>query len=105
MANPYESPKCPDREQKRYQSPTKSILTVVLGLGGAVIGFVIYAILSIMEGYAFYTLLSTLTGENAPYAIANHPATFWIEIGLFASFLLGGLISGLWLARVMNRRF
>lgn len=102
MTNPYQSTELPDSQRPRYQLPTNSILTIVLGLGGAVIGFVIYSIVGNLEGWGFYTIRSILTGEDSMYAIKKHPADFWIMTGLFASFLLGGLFLGLWLARIMT---
>lgn len=103
MTNPYQPPELPDSQRPHYQLPTNSILTIVLGLGGAVIGFVIYSIVGNLEGWGFYTIRSILTGEDSMYAIKKHPADFWIMTGLFASFLLGGLFLGLWLARIMTR--
>ena len=69
------------------------------GFGGALLGYVTWAILASLENFQFYTIRRTLTGETNMPEIIDHPADRWIVLGLFLSFIFGGVFVGFWIAR------
>ena len=97
--NPYESPSGNDAVAKLDHQHPRAWRTVVFGMAGSVIGYILLTILANLEQWQFYTIRSFVTGRTAMSEIVEHPADGWVQLILLLVFTFGGLYAGLRIAR------
>lgn len=92
--NPYESPSANVASSKLDRQSPAAWKTVLFGLGGAILGYVLLTILANLEPWQFYTIRSLVTGKTVMSEIVAHPADRWVQVALFLGFIFGGTYVG-----------